>query len=514
MHWNGEEGVKKSCYAADGRSFSFIGKGRGCVTEGRTAGKKILGKAKEECAAMGKLLTFAQEFDRLIWNHMTAETNVLRDGARAEKERKMNPSKLIEEMNHPNREVRLQALRSYKALEKAGKVPKPELRENDANNHIHTIYSFSPYSPTKAAFCAYQAGLGTMGIMDHDSLSGAVEFLNACDILGTAGTVGFEFRCHFHLPELGSRRINNPDQNDHSYIAVHGVPHQNIEKLNAFLAPYRAHRNARNRRMVEKINVRFKKFGIALDFDRDVLPISMASEGGSVTERHLMYALSIKITDRFGKGQGTVDFLDQELKMPLSEKIRGYLQDAENPHYLYDLLGVLKSDTSFFYLEAEEESCDISALVDAAGKAGAIVAYPYLGDVGGSVTGDKRPQKFEDEILEEVIAEVAAQGIRAVAYMPTRNTRAQLDRLRRICREKTFFEISGEDINSPRQKFECEALKDPAYANLIQSTWALIGHEKAATLDPEDGMFTEKTQKAFPDLQERIRHFAEIGRSC
>ena len=66
----------------------------------------------------------------------------------------------------------------------------------------------------------------------------------------------------------------------------------------------------------------------------------------------------------------------------------------------------------------------------------------------------------------------------------------------------------------PDCRAECEALKDPAYANLIQSTWALIGHEKAATLDPEDGMFTPKTEKAFPDLEERIRHFAEIGRSC
>lgn len=426
----------------------------------------------------------------------------------------MNPTKLIEQMNHPDREVRLQALRTWKALEKVGKVPKPALRENDANNHIHTIYSFSPYSPVKAAFCAYQAGLGTMGIMDHDSLSGAREFLNACDILGTAATVGFEFRCHFRLPGLGSRRINNPDQNDHSYVAVHGIPHQNIDSLNAFLAPYRERRNDRNRRMVNKINDRFAPFGIRLDFEADVLPLSMAREGGSVTERHLMYALSIKIADRFGRGQGTVDFLDRELKIALSDKVRGYLRDGGNPHYLYDLLGVLKSDTSFFYLDAEEESCEISALVAEAKKAGAIVAYPYLGDVGGSVTGDKRPQKFEDDILDELIAEVAAKGIRAVAYMPTRNTRVQLDRLRGLCREKAFFEISGEDINSPRQKFECEALKDPAYANLIQSTWALIGHEKAATLDPEDGMFTPRTEKAFPDLEERVRHFAEIGRSC
>ena len=37
------------------------------------------------------------------------------------------------------------------------------------NNHIHTTYSFSPYSPTAAVWCAMEAGLATAGIMDHDS---------------------------------------------------------------------------------------------------------------------------------------------------------------------------------------------------------------------------------------------------------------------------------------------------------------------------------------------------------
>ena len=34
----------------------------------------------------------------------------------------------------------------------------------DVNNHIHTIYSFSPYSPTAAVWFARQAGLCTCGL--------------------------------------------------------------------------------------------------------------------------------------------------------------------------------------------------------------------------------------------------------------------------------------------------------------------------------------------------------------
>ena len=43
----------------------------------------------------------------------------------------------------------------------------------DRNNHIHTTYSFSPYSPTAAVYFARMAGLGTCGLMDHYSIAGA-----------------------------------------------------------------------------------------------------------------------------------------------------------------------------------------------------------------------------------------------------------------------------------------------------------------------------------------------------
>ena len=54
---------------------------------------------------------------------------------------------LIDRLNAPTAEERLAALDRVLAAE----TEKPVRREDDANNHIHTIYSFSPYSPTKAA---------------------------------------------------------------------------------------------------------------------------------------------------------------------------------------------------------------------------------------------------------------------------------------------------------------------------------------------------------------------------
>ena len=41
-----------------------------------------------------------------------------------------------------------------------------------------------------------------------------------------------------------------------------------------------------------------------------------------------------------------------------------------------------------------------------------------------------------------------------------------------------MFQISGEDINSPRQSFIIRAMENPMFANLIDATWKLIEHEK------------------------------------
>jgi len=414
----------------------------------------------------------------------------------------------IERLNAPTAEERLQALKELLAVEKP--EDKPVKRDNDANNHIHTIYSFSPYSPTKAAYMAYMAGLTSAGIMDHDSLSGAKEFKKACELLGLGATCGVEVRAKF---DRGFGKINHPDQANCIYMAAHGVPAQNIDEFNAYLAQFRAKRNERNAKMCKLITDKFGKFGVELDFEKDVLPLSCANEGGGVTERHLLYALAVKLENKFGRTQALLDFLTGDLNLGVNEKIKGYLLDANNVNFLYDLLGVLKADTAFFYIDADEEMPDAAEFVAKAKSFGAIPAYAYLGDVGDSVTGDKKAQKFEDDFLPELIKEIKGIGMQAVAYMPTRNTSAQLTRLMGMLKEHDLFEISGEDINSPRQKFECAALANPQYSHLIGSTWALIGHEAVSSEKGlEAGMFSAESVKATPSLYERIALFAEQGR--
>ena len=402
------------------------------------------------------------------------------------------------------------ALENLKELIKTEELPEVS---RDVNNHIHTTYSFSPYSPTAAVWFARSAGLCTCGLMDHDSIAGANEFLAATEAINMGSTIGLECRVSFKSTPFGDRRLNNPDQDGVVYMALHGVPHDKSAEVNAFFAPYRAHRNERNIKMVAAVNELMGQYGVTIDFEKDVLPLSNYATGGSVTERHLSSALAYKMLEVIGNGETLVKFIRETMQLPLSDKIAGFLCDDNNPHMMYDLLGWIKSTLiAKFYIDATDECPDVREVVALAEKVGAISAYAYLGDVGDSVTGDKRAQKFEDDFIDELVPYLAGLGYRAITYMPSRNTPAQLKKIRELCEKYGLFQISGEDINSPRQSFVCEAQRAPEFSNLYEATWALIAHEWRATKNPADGLFSKESIAKWPNLNERVKAFAEFGK--
>ena len=121
---------------------------------------------------------------------------------------------------------------------------------------------------------------------------------------------------------------------------------------------------------------------------------------------------------------------------------------------------------------------DLGEAAGLAGRIGAILCYAYLGDVTDSPTGDKKAAQFEDAYLPELFAFLRDRGIRAVTYMPSRNSEEQLRRVMALCAEYGMMQISGEDINSPGQSFICEKLKQPAYRHLVDAARELVRREQ------------------------------------
>ena len=424
----------------------------------------------------------------------------------------MDISTLIEKLNDKDVNVRLNGLREIMWLYETGKIDRPKLTKS-VNNHIHTTYSFSPYSPTMAVYKAFAAGLTTAGIMDHDTIAGAKEFIEAGRIAGILTTVGFETRVKMTSSKYYDRRFNNPDQTSVAYVACHGVPHQNIDAVMEVFTDVRKKRNERNRKQVDVLNSIIESSGIKLDFEKDVIPISNYEIGGTITERHILYALSLKLIEQFGRGEKLVAFLKNSLNISISPKLEAKLLYLNDEYYEYVLLGALKGNlVEKFFIPADDECLTDKEFVSLVKKIGAISAYAYLGDVTDSVTGDKKAQKFEDDFLDDLIKELKNTGFNAITFMPTRNSPMQLAKLMNMCEENGLFQICGEDVNSPTQSFVCEALTKPEYKHLITATYALIGHENAATLNLKNNMFSKETVERFPVLKDRINYYYRLGK--
>jgi len=352
--------------------------------------------------------------------------------------------------------------------------------------------------------------------MDHDSVAGAAEMRAAGAILGIATTEGVEMRVSAAGTSLAGRKINNPDSLGILYMAIHGVPARGIPAVAEFLRPINAARELRDRRMVEKLNALMPGYGLrGIDWDRDVRASTQAAKGGSVTERHILFAVARAIVEKTGPGAPLLAWLKDTLGIQPGPRVAGWLADAGNAALLFDLLGLLKSSfMDKIFIQPDQSECvPVAAVVRLAEEAGGIPTYPYLGDITDSPTGDKKAERFEDGYLDELMPELKKLGFRAIAYMPPRNTVPQLLRVQKLCALHGLMEVSGVDINTPRQSFNCPELARPEFSHLIDATWALIAHERLADADPRYGLWSPSNPLAGRSLTERIAAYAEAGKA-
>jgi hypothetical protein len=110
--------------------------------------------------------------------------------------------------------------------------------------------------------------------MDHDSIAGALEFIEAGRLLHLPVTIGLECRVSLQGLPFSGRHINNPDQRGVAYIALHGVPHHQIPAVQAWLEPIRQARFQRSLAMNGRLNHLMKPYGLSLDFEQDIIPLS------------------------------------------------------------------------------------------------------------------------------------------------------------------------------------------------------------------------------------------------
>lgn len=421
---------------------------------------------------------------------------------------------LIPKLNTlPTSEERLANIQVLKQIEDNDKFFAPKSRENDIKVSLKTDYSYMPFTPSYLAYKLYENGARIGGIMDYDTVASCKEFAAAAETLGFKPLSGVEVKTYISRTRKRDIRINNIYQKDIINLQMISIPEESLDKVDAWLEKIRLNRNERNIAMVDIINKKYRSYGISINFNEDVLPISRMSKGGTVTEWHLLYALAQKIIERFGRGQILLRFVTQELGINLTERSKHTLIDVTgNETYVYDLINAIKSEIKSFYIDATKECCSILEFVKLAREVGAVVVYPYMGDIVQNILGEYRVDKFEDSFLTELLTELKDIGVNAVSIEPSRLTDEQTNRILKLCDTLGLMPLSGENIYSIRQKFASDIFEEEKFGVIHNATWALCGNIKALESSKDSGMFSKSTVEKYPELNTRIMIYSTLGR--
>ena len=416
--------------------------------------------------------------------------------------------KLVPLLESDLREERLASVRMLKSVDREDRFFAPPHRPLDEKLLLKTDCSSADFTPAELAYACYLSGSETVGLADTCTLAGAAEFSEACAALGLRCLVGVEVPCYLSRVRKQHLRINGVFQDDVVNLVMTGIPAGQWERVDGWLARKRELRNKRNRRMVELLNERVGKAGVSLSFEQ-VLAKSRADEGGTVTERHILEALGGALVERFGRGASLLSALRRNFGITVPEKFKKHLMDVVgNRNYMGDLAAVLRAEVPSFYVDAEEELCSILELMRIAEEVGAVVVYPYMGDVEQMVFGELRVQKYEDAFFFELLSELARLGVRGVTYCRSRHSPEQVERVREFAEKLGLLRFSGETLYDRRQTRELEELDPEADRDAIRNAAALLASSHAAAANPDEALFSLAAADKIPDLEQRLDYYA------
>jgi predicted metal-dependent phosphoesterase TrpH len=179
-----------------------------------------------------------------------------------------------------------------------------------ADLHIHTTASDGARTPTQIVQAAADAGLGAIGITDHDTVDGLDEALKAGEKAGVLVVPGIEVSAIYG---------RNTEVHMLGYFLDHHHP-ELLEQLDVL----RSGRTDRGRRMVEQLN----KAGVQITFER-VLELA---RGGAIGRPHVARAIceigaASSLDSAFGRWlqEGTAGYVPRHKVSP-SEAVRIILE--------------------------------------------------------------------------------------------------------------------------------------------------------------------------------------------
>jgi hypothetical protein len=275
----------------------------------------------------------------------------------------------------------------------------------NVNLHFHTFFSYNAenWSPSRVAWEARKAGLYAAAICDFDVLDGMEEFLDASLRAGLRAAAHVETRVY--VRELASVDISSPGEPGVTYIMGAGfadMPAAGSPQASG-LDRLRSGARERNLALLRRVNAKLPE--IALDYDRDVVPLTPS---GNATERHIISAYLNRAKSVHGNAPAVAGYLAGVLGRPI-EEVAGLLADTPSMEEALRSRLVKKGGLGY-----EQPSPDtfppvesFVAWVDSCG------AIPMVAWLDGTSGGEKNPGALLDLMM--------AKGCAALNIIPDRN---------------------------------------------------------------------------------------------
>ena len=374
-----------------------------------------------------------------------------------------------------------------RALKKLAKIRGEKEYCDDTLLSIHTDYSFSPYSPSLACFMADKFGLRLAGIMDNYTLSGADEFIKASKILGVTYSTGVQIRAKFDF--LGGAFYN---------VSVMGIASRFFKDVEKRLSIFQQNQYSNVLKTTEEINARFEKYGVKIDFKKDVLSQVKKSKSKVYLSKYAYFSLSKNLKEKFSK-EKVVEIL-KELGLNLTNEEIKLLTVENNVYYEYDLASILFLQKSKFSAKKNYENA--ASAVALSKDVGAICSFEY-----------EILEKLEDndenkKELSSLIENLKKLGFDGFSFDPSKMDEglrnAVFDKLNEL--EMLPFLLSS--IEFPRQDFKFR-FPDERSENLMkQSSYVVVGSEMSQNQTAEGYVLSSLNV----NFEDKVRLFAKIGR--
>jgi len=408
------------------------------------------------------------------------------------------------------REDRCDALGKLNALLRSGRVavvPEQPL----VNLHSHTFYSFNAYgySPSSLAWEAKKRGLSAFGIMDHETLAGVEEFLDACRLLAVRGLGGIETRVF--IPGWSDREINMPGEPGVFGFLGCGFTSGTApagSKAQKLLVRMASSARDRNLSLISKLNGHL--VDIEISYEREVL--ALVPTGGTATERHIALLLESKARSVFPDPAAQAAFWSGALELGKVEVARALAVPGELALSIRSRL--MKRDGPC-YCPATRES--YPSLGESIAMMRELQAVPVAGWLDGMSRGEQDPRLLLDLMKEN--------DVPAISIIPDRNwnipdqemRQRKTHKLHEILDEslkRKMVLVVGTDMSKHGQKFvddfNAEPLK-PFAAEFVRGAMILVGHARLLESVGVGLSSAEVDERFQGNLDRRNAFFAELG---